>query len=147
IVKLTAASDVVYIRHDSRLSDAEPEQAEEDCTDLSYLKTFADGSNEFIAEMVEVFLQQTPRYIEELQRHCKEQDWDALKAVAHKMRPTVAYMGIKKLETLIREIEEFAKLRKHLDRLPGMIENLVKVCKKALRELEIKLSEIKLPET
>ncbi|NTV47692.1 MAG: hypothetical protein HGB11_14500, partial [Chlorobiales bacterium] len=51
------------------------------------------------------------------------------------------------LEPVIKQIEEYAKQRKNIDRLPKMVENVVKVSKKALQELEIKLLELKLPET
>ena len=40
--------------------------------DLSYLQDVANGSNEFMIEMMEMFLKQTPGYFEQLDQLIKD---------------------------------------------------------------------------
>ncbi|MES2138836.1 MAG: Hpt domain-containing protein [Bacteroidota bacterium] len=105
--------------------------------DLSYLKELSKGSNEFICEMISVFMAQIPEELDEIDTYCNAKDWHSLHRVAHKMKPSFSFMGIKELENVICLIDEYSATETNLDRLPDLISTLKNVCSKALQELEI----------
>lgn len=105
--------------------------------DLTYLKQLSNGSNEFIEQMITIFMAQTPEALDNMERFLKEKDWVALRGVAHKMKPSFSFMGIKELQTDILLVEESAEKQKDLDKLPALISKIRKICDLSFRELEV----------
>ena len=105
--------------------------------DLTYLKQLANGSNEFILEMITVFMEQTPLEISNLEKHLKNKDWKSLHGTAHKMKPSFSFMGIKELENVIKLVNEYAANETNLDLLPEMVSKIKNTCNEAIKELEI----------
>lgn len=109
-------------------------------TNLAYLKQSAGDSKEFVKNMVQIFLNQTPSYIEEIKQHHQAKQWQKLKAIVHKMKPTIAMMGIQ-LQKEIEEIEEIAKKEHQLEKLDYLLPILYKSSYKAIEELTKELTE------
>jgi len=57
-------------------------------TDLTYLKELSNGSNEFIVQMITIFLNETPAAVDKVEQYAKTSNWDALRAAVHKMKPS-----------------------------------------------------------
>jgi len=77
--------------------------------DLSYLREMTGDSAEFIIEMIDVFKEQTPLYIAELQQSLNEKDWARLSSCAHKIKPTFAYLGREDAKDHMQMIEQAAR--------------------------------------
>lgn len=107
--------------------------------DLSYLKDVASGSNEFMIEMIELFLAQTPSYFEQLQQHILDENWSSAADIAHKIKPTLAFMGVESARVSMAEIEQNARNLVNLDSIPEAFELLNDLSK----ELFVKLEEVK----
>ena len=105
--------------------------------DLTYLKDLANGSTEFIVEIITGFLTETPRAIDNLEKHLSAANWDALRATAHKMKPSFSFVGIKELEAVINSVETNSAAKTNLDSLPEMISKIKTVFGEAVQELEI----------
>ena len=104
-------------------------------TDLTYLKDLSSGNNEFVREMVTIFLEETPAALKQLQKHLKNGDLKQLSAVAHKMKPSVYFMGIKKLEATMARLENSANTEiPHAD-LTEMVEEVIKIANEGMLEL------------
>jgi len=104
--------------------------------DLTYLKELAGGNEEFLNDMIQKFVQKTPDELAELQTHLKDKNWTRLRAIAHKMRQALSFMGIKELEDIVASIEDFAKDEKNLDQLPELVESTVRITNESLEELK-----------
>ena len=104
--------------------------------DLDYLKQISNGSNEFIFQMITVFMEEIPIEIKNLETHLKNKDWPALRATSHKMKPSFSFMGVKELEESIHTIEEYCAAEKNLDQLPGLIESIKTITEDVIKELE-----------
>lgn len=85
--------------------------------DLSYLRDVSSGSNEFMVEMIELFLEQTPGYFEQLDQYIKEENWSKVADIAHKIKPTLAFMGADSAKEDMAEIESNARNLKNLDKI------------------------------
>ena len=106
-------------------------------TDLTYLKNIANGSNEFICQMISVFMEQTPEALNNMEKYLNAKNWRSLHVVAHKIKASFSFMGIKKLETVICQVEEYSLNETNTDKLPAMISEIKAVCIKGMQELEI----------
>lgn len=104
--------------------------------DLSYLKQLSNGSNEFITQMISIFMTQTPEAIELFYKHLQKKEWELLKGVIHKMKPSFAFMGIKDLENVAILAEKHCETETHLDELPQLLLQIKTACALAMQELE-----------
>jgi len=108
--------------------------------DLTYLKEIANGSNEFMREMIETFTVQTPPMLEMMKSHLNEKRWSDLGGLAHKMKPTVDFIGMHSIKETVKDIEEYCKAKTNLDKLPDMLDKINKVCAEAIEELKLEVS-------
>ena len=107
--------------------------------DLSYLRDVSSGSNEFMVEMIELFLEQTPVYFEQLDQFIKDGNWPKVADIAHKIKPTLAFMGVDSAKVSMAEIELKARNLQDMHEISPAFDLL-----KALSaELFSKLQEIK----
>lgn len=77
--------------------------------DLSYLNEIASGSVEFMIDMIDIFLEQTPIYLMQLTEAVEARDWKTAGDIAHKIKPTLAFMGIEQGREIMAEIERKAR--------------------------------------
>ena len=77
--------------------------------DLSFLYEIADGSDEFIVESIDMFLQQTPQLLTEIGQGIESQNWNVAGAAAHKLKPNLGFFGMHLLQGMMQEIEVMAK--------------------------------------
>lgn len=81
--------------------------------DLSYLREVASDNIEFMIEMIDIFLAQTPEYVDQLTLAVDQKDWTKMAELAHKIKPTMSFMGVESAKETLGEIE--LKSRKKVD--------------------------------
>jgi CheY-like chemotaxis protein len=108
--------------------------------DLSYLTELAEGSEEFIHKMIRAFLVQTPQLIDQMKQGVATGNWQDVRAAAHKMKPSMDFIGIHSLKSVVASIEDNAHAQTDLDKIPTMIAEVETVCEKAMHELESMLA-------
>ncbi|MDB5115308.1 MAG: Hpt protein [Mucilaginibacter sp.] len=77
--------------------------------DLTLLHEIADGSDEFIVESINMFLQQAPISLQDVNDAAGVKDWEAVAAAAHKLKATLGFFGMFTCQALIQEIEQSCK--------------------------------------
>lgn len=77
--------------------------------DLSYLKEVASDNIEFMVEMIDIFLGQTPEYVSILSDAVSNKDWAKIAEMAHKIKPTLAFMGANEAKETMASIEYRAR--------------------------------------
>ncbi|WP_207422701.1 Hpt domain-containing protein [Desertivirga brevis] len=114
--------------------------------DMTYLSDIAGGSEEFMIEMIDIFIEQTPLYFDQLSEAVANQDWKSVGDVAHKIKPTLAFMGIEEAKDIMADIERKARTEDNVSEIPGMFADINARCEdlydnlnKIKRELEAKL--------
>ncbi len=108
----------------------------ENLFDLSLLEQTAMGNRDFMKKMIQMFVDQTPGLMNEMQQHLSQQQWEQLGAKAHKLKPSIDLMGIAPLKQEIRDIEQFAKNGENLEILPSKITHLSQILTEALHQLK-----------
>jgi CheY-like chemotaxis protein len=109
--------------------------------DLTYLKEMSDNDRGFITEMIQSFITQTPKDIENIWFHFANEEFDDVANLVHKIKPAITFMGIHDLKDLILEIEDNAKKRK-LDDLERQLKIFDNTCTLAIEELKEEIHEL-----
>lgn len=104
--------------------------------DIGYLYNFTGGDKERIKKYINIFLSSAPHSLAKINNSFITSDWDGVRSVAHLLKPQITIMGIKGLELVIKELEEYSGTKTNLDKVPGLIEELNQVGNKALDELK-----------
>ncbi len=73
--------------------------------DLSLLLEIADGSDEFIVDSIDMFLQQTPESLQQVSDAMDAMDWPTAGAAAHKLKSTLGFFGMLNSQALIQQVE------------------------------------------
>lgn len=91
--------------------------------DLSYLVGMVGHHPEFMIEIFDTFIQQTPIYLAEMDDALALKNWDEVSRCAHKLKPTFSYIGRNDIKDFVEEIE--LKARNHdVNQIPAAIERL-----------------------
>jgi len=110
--------------------------------DLTFLQGFTKGDNAKMKKYISMFLDIAPKSITDMETMNQEKRYDELKVVAHSLKPQVSYMGIKHLETNIKEIELFAGSKTNTEQLADKIAYFKTECTKACEELSSAASKL-----
>jgi len=103
--------------------------------DLSELMIISRGDKAFTHKMIQLFVDQVPQTVKQISEALQQQDYTTLKAVVHRIKPSLANMGIHSLKDTIKEIEE--------NPLPGespeILNDQIALVLKVLEEVKIGL--------
>ncbi|MDP2412756.1 Hpt domain-containing protein [Daejeonella sp.] len=109
--------------------------------DLTYLKDVASGSDEFMIDMIDLFLDQTPAYFEQLEQFIIEENWSKVADIAHKIKPTLAFMGVDSARESMAEIEQNARNLINLETISPSFQILKEMSVQLYKQLaEVKAS-------
>ena len=119
-----------------------PTDTEEDL-DLSHLKQFADGNEEFMLEIIEIFISQTPEQLQEMQEAATHSDWTAVRGIAHKLKSSLALIGVQQAQELNNHIEHAALHRIETEQLAAQIAQLASMTHGVIQKLQQEVSRLK----
>ncbi len=104
--------------------------------DLSYLKDVASGSDEFMIDMIDLFLDQTPAYFEQMEQFISEENWSKVADIAHKIKPTLAFMGVDSARESMAGIEQNARNLVNLEAISPAFQILKEMSVQLYKQLE-----------
>ncbi len=103
---------------------------------LDYLKDMAGENKEIIAEMIEMFIDQIPIYIANINNALINEDWKNLKLHVHSVKSTVAIVGMNKLRAYMQEFENAVKAQEQKEKYPEMLAHFISQTNKGIAELK-----------
>lgn len=136
----------INARKQKQSKGAERSSQKEKYVDLAYLTKRTKSDAGLMQEMISLYLGQTTLLIKEMRASAKSEDWHTLHAVAHKMIPSFAIVGIsKKYEDLARTLQDAACTGNNQEDMRSLVIELEKILTRACDELEFELTLIKTP--
>lgn len=111
-------------------------------SDLTFLKSFTGSDTAKITKYVMMFLNSTPKCLEDIKLYHSKQDWKSLKTAAHTLKSQLKYMGVSKAEELATTIERNAGDQTNLDQLGALIPDLESITLQACDELKDELTRL-----
>ena len=122
------------------------------CIDLTYMNRLTKSDRALMAEIMTIYLQQTPPLIKAMKQSALDNDWRALYSTVHKMIPSFSVVGIHTdFESMAKKIQEYARLnnengqaghREQNERIPGLVLQLESVCTQACQELQEEFNKL-----
>lgn len=108
------------------------ESSIDEILDFSYLQKFYGGDHEHASDMFEIFLSHTVKEVPQLRVFIEQENWDATRRLAHRIKPNFSMVGLTQLEKKILAIEKMADKKEDANTLI-----------KFMNEVESKLAEAK----
>ncbi|WP_205503269.1 hybrid sensor histidine kinase/response regulator [Rufibacter psychrotolerans] len=115
--------------------------------DLTYLENFANGNVEFMQDILQLFIEQTPGLVQEMARAVSLGNWPETRTIAHKIKPSLSLVGIKPLEDLNATIEQAALYRTNTEQLPALVQQLVTLVGHSIKQLKKELAHLQVKQT
>ncbi len=94
--------------------------------DLTLLEKVASGNKDFIGKMIEIFLEETPRDMDELKKAVESKDYEHIKTVVHRIKPSLSHVAQESVIKIVNEIGRDGISNNELVRLANdLIENTI----------------------
>ncbi|OWY25098.1 PAS domain-containing sensor histidine kinase [Sphingobacteriales bacterium UPWRP_1] len=148
IAKLTSKKEIVHLDNPDdmeKISEKRIEKAEtyEHITNLSFLEESVAGDEELKTKMLEIMINETPQEIALMEKYYHEKNWERLRAVAHKFKSSVVYMGLSGLKEVVQNIQLNAEKHENLDTTGNLIAEVKHTCLLAVQEMQEELKKLK----
>lgn len=91
---------------------------------LEGLKEMCGDDQDFINEMIGVFLDNNLKYLESANEAFSQSDWKSLKSNVHKIKPSILLMRIDSLKEAILNLNEFSGQEINIEKIPDLMELL-----------------------
>lgn len=143
IANVIGMSESNFFHPTSNFSDADAMffSREEQLYDLTLLNGISKNNRQTVTNMLNVFIEKATEELSQIKAAGKEENWQMLSAVAHKMKPALAYLGMKSLEKIVNELQFNAKNLTNLDKTPQMIQNAEALLNKIITQLKNEISD------
>jgi HPt (histidine-containing phosphotransfer) domain-containing protein len=103
---------------------------------LDNLRAVSRGDVGFMIKMIDHFIMDTPASVDRMEKLAAVGEYKTLGEIAHKIKPSVNFLGAGELETEIKAIERDALDGKNTQQLPDMIAKFKVNIEGAIAELK-----------
>lgn len=104
--------------------------------DLDYLKDIAEDDEDFMNEMMKIFISEIPSNLITAQKLAINAEWDTLSKLLHKIAPAYAFFGIHEIESEIHRVEEYIHFSKNLNEISKFVELITNLTSEAVMQLK-----------
>lgn len=109
-------------------------------TDLTYLDEISGGDQDFIKEIVDLFIKQMPESIKTMRDALANEDPVTIGETAHKAKPSAIYIGNKALEENLRTLQELKNENSVKENTSELIEQVAQQSDNVIEELKTRFS-------
>ncbi|HBL75740.1 MAG: hypothetical protein A2W90_17290 [Bacteroidetes bacterium GWF2_42_66] len=103
--------------------------------DVSNLRSFCDGDENFVVQMLRYFVEHTPQVIQNMKQNYQIENWDELRMEAHKFCSELGLLGITEMLSLSESIENGAHLKLKDEKLFSEITRLEETSKQVILQI------------
>jgi len=101
---------------------------EEKLCDFTSLEAVCGGDKDFMNQMIELFKTNIPKELDEIKLSIQNKDFDSVKKLAHKMKPSVGYICKESMSETVKFIERWEQSDEvMIDKTNGFIHEMNKV--------------------
>ncbi|MGI8893636.1 MAG: tetratricopeptide repeat protein [Bacteroidia bacterium] len=86
----------------------------------NHLKTMVNGNKEDMISLIEIFLEQLPVQLEELEEAINKRDWQLSHQIAHKLKSSISILGVDELRKLIEKLHDYSLEEDKMEMLPDL---------------------------
>lgn len=111
--------------------------------DFSQLEMLTDGDPEFMIEILEMIVEQSPEVRDQMNALLDDKAYNELSAAAHKYKSSITILGDTSIAQLIKDIETYSSREPDLETLPALVKEFEGICDLFLAEIQTELDRIK----
>jgi HPt (histidine-containing phosphotransfer) domain-containing protein len=111
-------------------------------TNLDYLRTITENDTESVRELIILFIEQVPEFIENLKKHLAEGQYAELGNEAHKAKSSVMIMGMDDLGHDMKTLQLDTMAHTGVETYAERVNRFEFQCLAAIDELNIELSKM-----
>lgn len=89
--------------------------------DFSYLNEVSGGDYSIMIEFIQIFKEQLPEFVQQLNHAIENNDYQSVAAIAHKAKSSVSIFGMHKWVTILKQIQIDINQGKIPDNLKQMV--------------------------
>ena len=117
-------------------------QAEKFSLDFGHLRSLTGDDNEFMIEILELIVDQSPDVLEEMKGQLQTQAYGPLGATAHKYKSSINILGNPDLIRLMKDIEHISTSSEEKEKLMDLVSEFEEVCDLLLDALKVELQNL-----
>ena len=117
--------------------------AESFVLDFAHLKTLTGDDNDFMIEILELIIEQSPGVLDEMYQQLESGDYPALGATAHKYKSSINILGNANLIKLMKDIEDTTRDSADHTSLNELVNEFEGVCDQLLDILGKEVGSLK----
>ncbi|EPR69272.1 Hpt domain-containing protein [Cyclobacterium qasimii] len=110
---------------------------------LGNLEEISGGSNEFVNEMIKLFITQSENTITGFEQAIENKNYKVIRDLAHQIKPSIDNIKITSLMPVIREVEHLAEMENQSEDLSSKIMEVNTGLKNVIFQLQAELIERK----
>lgn len=114
-----------------------PPPTTNEIVDLSYLRKVSKNNKAFINDIINSFLEITPKVLTEVREYQAKKDWAKLEKAIHKMKPTLIMIGMSDAKEMAVEIEGLVRSKQDPQGLKLLTTEFCKKLEQAIEELKV----------
>jgi PAS domain S-box-containing protein len=105
--------------------------------DMTKIQMIARGNKEFVNKMMGLFIESTPTSIMDMKTAYANSDFEKVRKIAHRIKPSVDNLEISSIKNEIKEIEMNAESYKSSEQLENLILKVEKVMNEVVSNLKL----------
>ena len=109
---------------------------------LAHLSKMVYGNKQYMVEMIEIFLDQIPTTIANIEASLTVNDWDKVYYEAHKVKSTINIIGLMELKKIIDQINSYAYVKENVEEIPALFDSFKKMAIEEVKQLQIELNKL-----
>lgn len=107
---------------------------------LENLQNLSRHNESFVKEILEVYLTNTPKDLEQMGVAVDQQDWQKVRYFAHKLKSSSFTIGFEDGHRQFQHIEHLIKNEEDVSVVPGLFNQSVEMCDACIKAIKIELT-------
>ncbi len=124
---------------EKKAAETDQPEAELPLYSLDGLYVISKGREDFVTKMIQMFCDQMPIAVRDLNQSLEDKDLSNISKLAHKLKSTIDNLGIISIQRVIRDIESLSDQNAPISQLLPMVAQVNSVIDQAVIELKIEL--------
>lgn len=125
------------VKYGQQKSEEHHPQAVKEHIDLSYLRKISNNNTEFVNDIVNSFILNTPKAVKEIKAFLEAENWIKMEEQVHKVKPTLSMIGMPVAREKAVEIEILTRSQQDLPSLKKLALEFCDSLESAVAELKV----------
>ncbi|MEM0997497.1 MAG: response regulator [Bacteroidota bacterium] len=118
-----------------------------DLVRLDYLREVTQSNRTLMIELLDIYLQEVPTALKQMQHYIATQKWRALRELAHKTKANFRYVGADQMFVLTDTMERYAASGSIVGKIPGLMLELIALAEPTATALQHLRTALAQPES